>query len=605
MEFSGPFDKTGQSRAIIDSAPVPIWVSDPDSGGIYFNKAWLDFTGRTMDEELGRGWIAGVHAEDHAALEVSAKATEARQPFWIEFRLRRNDGVYRWVLDSASPRFANDGHFLGYMGSCIDITDRKEAEAELRKSEERLRFAVQNSPMTLYHCNRDLRYTWVANPHPNWPSERILGRRDDELLAPHNVAELIAFKQRVLDTGIGAREEVSVTAGGILQTWDITAEPLVDEKNRVTGLTVAALDITAGKAAEERQRLLTAELDHRVRNTLAAIQSLVTLSARSGQTKEEYTLALQGRIDAYTRIYGFLASMQWQCVNLHQLSAGVTRTFGNSIASRFHVDGENFLLDPSAAISLNLILHELATNAVRYGAASVPNGRVSLTWEIRDAHFIMIWRESDGPATPAQSRPGFGTRLIRQLLAKDLRATFQLEYPTEGALLTASIPLKRLKVDNRAGDFLDMRARPVSQAFVDRPVGALARTRILLVEDDPLIGLEFQTALIDAGVETVGPMPDLHHSLTAIMGEDCRFDAAILDVNLRGESTLPLAQLLSERGVPYIFVSGYDLETALPAELRMAPKLQKPVTGTQLLTAIQTLIGTLGARKTNRAGELQ
>ncbi len=425
------------------------------------------------------------------------------------------------------------------------------------------------------------------------------------MLAPHNAAELIAFKQRVLDTGIGAREEVSVTAGGILQTWDITAEPLVDEKNRVTGLTVAALDITAGKAAEERQRLLTAELDHRVRNTLAAIQSLVTLSARSGQTKEEYTLALQGRIDAYTRIYGFLASMQWQCVNLHQLTAGVTRTFGNSIASRFHVDGENFLLDPSAAISLNLILHELATNAVRYGAASVPNGRVSLTWEIRDAHFIMIWRESDGPATPAQSRPGFGTRLIRQLLAKDLRATFQLEYPTEGALLTASIPLKRLKVDNRAGDFLDMRARPASQALVDHPVGALARTRILLVEDDPLIGLEFQTALIDAGVETVGPMPDLHHSLTAIMGDDCRFDAAILDVNLRGESTLPLAQLLSERGVPYIFVSGYDLETALPAELRKAPKLQKPVTGTQLLTAIQTLIGTLGARKTNGAGELQ
>ncbi len=605
MEFSGPFDKTGQSRAIIDSAPVPIWVSGPDSAGIYFNKAWLGFTGRTMDEELGDGWIAGVHPEDRAELDVCAKATKMRQPFWTEFRLRRHDGVYRWVLDSASPRFAPDGRFLGYMGSCIDVTDRKEAEADLRKSEERFRFAVQNSPVMLYHCDRDLRYTWIANPHPNWPSERILGRRDDELLPPHHAADLIALKQRVLDSGIGAREDVSVTAGGVFQTWDITAEPLVDEKKKIIGLTVAALDITAGKAAEERQRLLTAELDHRVRNTLAAIQSLVTLSARSGQNKEEYTLALQGRIDAYTRIYGFLASMQWQCVNLHQLTAGVTRTFGNSIASRFHVDGENFLLDTSAAISLNLILHELATNAVRYGAASVPNGRVSLTWEIRDGHFIMVWREADGPAIPAQIRPGFGMRLIRQLLAKDLRATFQLEYPTEGALLTASIPLKRLKADNRVGDFLDMRPKQPGQGSAYNPIGKLAKARVLLVEDDPLIGLEFQTALVDAGVETVGPMPDLHHSLTAIMGEGRRFDAAILDVNLRGESTLPLAQLLSERGVPYIFVSGYDLEIALPVELRRAPKLQKPVTGTQLLAAIQMLIGAVGARNSSGAGELQ
>jgi CheY-like chemotaxis protein len=297
--------------------------------------------------------------------------------------------------------------------------------------------------------------------------------------------------------------------------------------------------------------------------------------------------------------------MQWQCVNLHQLTAGVTRTFGNSIASRFHVDGENFLLDPSAAISLNLILHELATNAVRCGAASVPNGRVSLTWEIRDSHFILVWRESDGPAIPAQMRPGFGTRLIRQLLAKDLRATFQLEYPTEGALLTASIPLKRLKADSRNADLLDMRPASAGQVAIDNPNGALAKARILLVEDDPLIGLEFQTALVDAGVETIGPMPDLHHSLSAIMGNGRRFDAAILDVNLRGESTLPLAQLLSERGVPYIFVSGYDLETVLPAELRQAPKLQKPVTGTQLLAAIQLLIGAAPPRKSNGAGELQ
>jgi PAS domain S-box-containing protein len=605
MEFSGPLDKNSPARAIVDSAPVPIWVSGPDTKAIYFNKAWLAFTGRTLEEELGEGWQTAIHPDDRAALAANAEAIEKRQPFWTEFRLRRHDGVYRWLLDSASARFNLDGAFLGYINSCIDVTESKLAETDLRRSEERLRFAVQNSPVTFYHCDRDLRYTWIANPHPHWPGERLLNRRDDEIMPPHQVADLIAFKRRAMETGVGAREEVSVNTGGGLQTWDITAEPLLDDKGRITGLTVAALDISARKAAEDRQRLLTAELDHRVRNTLAAIQSLVTLSARSGQNKEEYTLALQGRIDAYTRIYGFLASMQWQCVNLHQMASSVTRTFGNSIASRFHVDGENLLLNPSAAISLNLILHELATNAVRYGAASVPNGRVSLTWEIRDGHFILTWRELDGPPIAAPVRPGFGSRLIRQLLAKDLRATFQLEYPAEGALLTASIPLKRLEVDKHPGDFLDTRARHPGQASPDTPIDGLAKARVLLVEDDPLIGLEFQTALSDAGVEAVGPMPDLHHSLTAIMVEGCRFDAAILDVNLRGESTLPLAQLLSERGVPYMFVSGYDLEAALPVELRRAPKLQKPVTGTQLLAAVRSLIGAPDTLDGAAAGERQ
>lgn len=591
MQFVGPFDTYSEVRAIIDSAPVPIWISGSDAKPIFFNKAWLTFTGCSEGQAQDDGWMKSIHPEDRTTLADDIEAVERREPFWTEFRLRRHDGVYRWLLNSASPRFTPDGQFLGYMNNCIDVTERKEAEADLRRSEQRFRFAVQNSPITLYHCNHELRYTWIANPHPKWPVDRLLNRRDDEVLPPHQAAELIAFKQRVLDTGIGARDEVSISAGSTFQTWDITAEPLLDDTGRVTGLTVAAMDVTDRKAAQDRQRLLTAELDHRVRNTLAAIQSLVTLSSRSGQTKEDYTLALQGRIDAYTRIYGFLAAMQWQCVNLHQLTAGVTRTFGNSIASRFHVDGENLLINPSAAISLNLIFHELATNAVRYGAASMPAGRISLIWEIRDGHFILTWRETGGPPITEPIRPGFGSRLIRQLLAKDLRATFQLEYPAEGALLTASIPLMRLDVDKHAGDFLDTSARLPGLLSNETPVGGLVKARILLVEDDPLVGLEFQTTLTDAGVEAVGPMPDLHHSLTAIMGEDCHFDAAILDVNLRGESTLPLAQLLSERGVPYMFVSGYDLEAALPAELRRAPKLQKPVTGSQLLAAVRMLIG--------------
>src|SRR5947208_306496 len=118
-------------RTVADAAPVLIWMSGPDKLCNFFNKGWLDFTGRTMEQELGNGWAEGVHADDlERCLEVYETSFNARQPFTMEYRLRRNDGEYRWVLDSGTPRFAEDCAFVGYIGSCIDITARKQAELE-------------------------------------------------------------------------------------------------------------------------------------------------------------------------------------------------------------------------------------------------------------------------------------------------------------------------------------------------------------------------------------------------------------------------------------------------------------------------------------------
>ena len=121
-------------RTVANAAPVMIWMSDTDKLCNFFNKGWLDFTGRTMEQELGNGWAEGVHTDDlEHCLEIYGSSFDARQPFTMEYRLRRNDGEYRWVLDIGTPRFSDDGAFLGYIGSCIDITARKQEELDRQR----------------------------------------------------------------------------------------------------------------------------------------------------------------------------------------------------------------------------------------------------------------------------------------------------------------------------------------------------------------------------------------------------------------------------------------------------------------------------------------
>lgn len=208
----------------LDGLPVLVWISGPDKGGIYFNRAWLDMTGRTIDQEIAEGWMESVHPEDLPILGGCAAAFAHRKPFEIEFRLRRRDGSWRWIIDKAMPRFASNGEFLGYIGCCLDVSERREIDAALVVSEARLQLAQDAASVGTYDWDiAENRITWSsgmfrlygidpATPHdeiyPAWlarihPDDRE--RADRETREFVEKAEDLSIEFRVVHPANGIR----------------------------------------------------------------------------------------------------------------------------------------------------------------------------------------------------------------------------------------------------------------------------------------------------------------------------------------------------------------------------------------------------------------
>ncbi len=256
-------------RTMADTAPVMIWMSGPDKLCTFFNRGWLDFTGRTLEQELGNGWAEGVHREDFdRCLEVYVDAFDARREFRMEYRLRKYDGEYRWILDHGVPRFASDGAFLGYIGSCIDVGERKRAQEALEKERAFLRQVIDINPNFIFAKDRDGRFTLVNQAVADAYGTSVgnlTGRTDADF--NQNLEEIASFRRMDLEVMNTLRErfipEEQITdAAGKVRWLQTVKRPIIEKDGSAHQVLGASTDITQRKQTELELRQEREELAH-------------------------------------------------------------------------------------------------------------------------------------------------------------------------------------------------------------------------------------------------------------------------------------------------------------------------------------------------------
>ncbi len=340
------------------------------------------------------------------------------------------------------------------------------------------------------------------------------------------------------------------------------------------------------READVRQKTLNEELNHRVKNILALIKALVSQDAGQGREVSAYAAALKGRIIA-------LANAHDQIVRSDgggHLTALALAELGPYHGRDVHIAGPQLVLDARAYSVLALVLHEMATNAAKYGALVTPSGRLDVSWKVTPSGDCeMLWRETGGPPLIPPERTGFGASLIRRSVPFDLGGESEIEYPPEGLRARFLIPARFFEDRSQ-------QASPPAEAEErrterDRP---LAEQCVLLVEDQFVIALNAEQLLRESGASEVliaATTTEAERILARLTP-----DVAVLDVNLGRTTSLSVAERLRELGVPFVFATGYGDSRMIPQKFHDVPVVRKPYTARTLAAGMES------ARNPQRSG---
>jgi PAS domain S-box-containing protein len=432
-------------RLAVQAARLGIWDWDLVTNTFEYTNRAREISGFSADEEVTLEKLRELtHPEDLPITFAQAQLAldpDKRVDKPYEYRIIRH-GEIRWVRAHGEAIFTGrngERRAIRYIGTIEDITERKQAEAALGESARKLRLAIEIAGIAI------------------WELEIASGKltRSPELnrmygYAPDDEPPVEAFRSHYLP---GEQERIrlaaadSMAAGnskfdvefrirrldGEIRWLLLRAEVLRDAKGDYDRVVGVLLDVDEQKRNLERQQLMTRELSHRVKNSLTVVQALAGQTFRDGQPIHRSLEEFRGRLHALALANDILAKTEWREFGLQELILQVTAPYRGSGGDNFEMDVGDTMLNSRLSQPMALVLHELCTNAAKYGSLSVPDGKVSITCRDRDGKTEIIWKESGGPAVSPLQGGGFGTRLLTSILVHEL-GELELRFDPDGLM---------------------------------------------------------------------------------------------------------------------------------------------------------------------------
>jgi two-component system CheB/CheR fusion protein len=408
---------------VIDALPIAIYTTDAAGRITAYNQAAADFWGRApaLGDELWCGsyrlyWADGTPMPlDECPMAVTLKTGQPVRD--VEAIVERQDGSRAIFMPYPTALKDEDGEVTGGINMLIDISERKQAD----HTRERLAAIVDSSDDAIISKNLNgVIQSW------NKGAERIFGYTAQEAIGCH-VSLLIPQDRLDEEPGIIGRirqgeridhyETIRQRKDGSQINVSLTVSPVKNAKGQVVGASKIARDITEKRRAEEARELLLHEIKHRVKNTLGTVQAIASQTFRESPVKERESFS--SRLRALSGAHDLLTKQDWDKVSAHETVTQALAPFQENRAERITLDGPDAILNANQSLLLAMAVHELATNAVKYGALSNDNGKIRVAWKLEGGRLTFSWRESDGPPVTPPAHRGFGTTLIERALRQE------------------------------------------------------------------------------------------------------------------------------------------------------------------------------------------
>ena len=443
-------------------------MADADGSIFWYNRRWYEYTGTSPENQQGWGWTS-VH-DAHRLPDVLQRwkySIATGEPFEMTFPLRGGDGIFRPFLTRAVPLRDAAGLIVRWLGTNADISAQIAAESSLRESEELYRSALAAGRMGTWQTD-------LINRTRLWTPEsmalfglnladgrgHVRGDEEDEYwsaLHPDDRHLMRAFHELADKQDSFTSEYRVVWPDGTI-LWlrghgHVVARAPDGKAHRMVSIVA---DVTERKAAEDHNQFLMHELSHRSKNLLTVIQSIARRTARTAGTMEEFESRFGQRLQGIAASHDVLVGNSWQGAPLADLLRKHLEPFVDLQSSRVELGGPDIVVGAEAAQAIGLAIHELTTNAIKYGALSGPAGTVKVTWALDDdagapRQLLLNWIEQGGPPVVPPSHKGFGHVVFDDMIERSLKGKVALEFAASGLSWRVSIPAANLIIGKAGG----------------------------------------------------------------------------------------------------------------------------------------------------------